>query len=196
QTRWLNLLVTGRYEEAERLVRETMEGAGENLPDALNQAFNMQLGLIALARLDYPAARQFFEVAIGTDEDAAFGMDQILVLTLSALVSRHLGDEATATKRLLVAEREIKRARLNGVDDADIYYSEGALLAMRDEVPAALQKLQQAYDRGFRDLWLLKLDWRLNSLRAEQGFVALESRLDQDIDQANAEIRALSVASL
>ena len=198
KARWLNLLVSGRYEEAERLVRETMMEAGKNLPDSLNQVFNMQLGMIALARLDYPAARQFFEVAIGknADADAVFGTDQILTLTLSAIVSRQLGDEKTADERLLAAERKIKRARLNGVDDAEIYYTEGALLAMRDEVPAALEKLQQAYDRGFRDLWLLQLDWRLNSLREEQTFVALESRLGQDIDQANAEIRALSLASL
>jgi uncharacterized protein HemY len=176
-----------------------MDSAGENVPVALRRMFNEQLGMIAMAREDYPAARQLLEGAIETEEDmgsGGYGSHQVLVLTFAAFVARRLGDEATAEEHLLAAERRIQRERLNGVDDAQIYYTEGALLAMRDEVPAALDKLQQAYDRGFRDLWLLKLDWRLNALRDEPDFAALESRLGQDIDQAWAEIRALNLASL
>ena len=194
--RWLNLLVSKRYEEAERLVRETMADAGDNAPSMLRRSFSMQLGLIALARSDFPAARQYFEEAIGEDEDAAFGADEILVLSLSSLVSSHLGDQETADERLAAAERKIGRARLNGVDDAEIYYNEATLLAMRDQVPEALQKLQQSYERGFRDLWLLELDWRLNNLRREPLFVDLQSQLSLEIDQALAEIRALSLAVL
>ena len=94
------------------------------------------------------------------------------------------------------AERKITRARLNGVDDSEIYYSEAVVLAMRENKTEALRRLQQAYDHGFRDLWLLKLDWRLEGLRDEEQFVELEARIGQDLEQATAEIRSLSMAAL
>jgi hypothetical protein len=115
---------------------------------------------------------------------------------LAALVSGRLGDQQGFDTRLAIAERKIMRARLNGVDDAHIYYTEAALLAMRENNSEALQKLQRAYQLGFRDLWLLRLDWRMDGLREEQQFAELQSRIGQDIEQATAEIRALNVAAL
>ncbi len=193
---WLNLLLSDRLEEGERLVREMMEGAGDEPTTALTHTFNLQLGMIALARQDYPAAGKFLENAFGPEGEGAFDGTEILAITLASLASAKLGDEETAASRLAIAERKITRARLNGVADAEIYYTEAALLAMRENKSEALQKLQQAYDRGFRELWLLKLDWRMEGLRDQEQFVELEARIGQDIEQATAEIRSLSMAAL
>jgi len=193
---WLKLFINRQFEEAERLVREMMDDSGNDVPASLLRMFNMQLGMIALAREDYPAARQFFEGAINPEEEGAYDTDEILTLTLSALVTGRLGDTDTAEKRLREAERKLTRARLNGVDDPYIYYSEAALLAMRDDTAAALGKLQEAYDRGFRDFWLLKLDRRLDALREQEPFVQLKERMAEDINKALAEIQSLGLAAI
>jgi len=193
---WLSLLITGRLEEGGRLVREMMAVVGEESNTALTHNFNLQLGMIALAGQDYPAAAKYLGNAFGPEEDGAFDGTEILAIMLSSLASGKLGDEDTAANRLAMATRKISRARLNGVDNSEIYYTEAALQAMRENKPEALQKLQQAYDRGFRDLWLLKLDWRMDGLRDEPQFVELKSRIGQDIEQATAEIRSLSLADL
>jgi TolB-like protein/Flp pilus assembly protein TadD len=193
---WLNLLLSDRLEEGERLAHELVEGAGDEPTQPMMDTFNMQLGLLALARQDYAAARKFLENAYNPEEEGAFNVDEILAITLASLASAKLGDAATAASRLAEAERKITRARLNGVDDSEIHYSEAVVLAMRDNMPEALNKLQQAYDHGFRDLWLLKLDWRLDGLRHEAQFVELKSRIGKDIEQAMADIRALNLAAL
>jgi len=191
---WLSLLVSGRFEEAERLVRELMADAGDDLPEAMKRKFNLQLGMIELAKNHLPLAAKHLNAAIDDEEEGAYDNDKIITLTLAALVSGKLGQDEEAARSLAKAERIIARARLNGVDDPGIYYSEATILAMNNDVPAALEKLQQAYDRGFRESWLLALDWRLDSIRDQDRFVQLHEQMDQDIEEAVAEIRATPLA--
>ena len=77
----------------------------------------------------------------------------------------------------------------------EIYYDEATVLAMRGNVQAALKKLQQAYDHGFRERWLLALDWRLDSIRNQAPFIDLNARMGRDIDRAMAEIRSTQLAA-
>jgi hypothetical protein len=67
-------------------------------------------------------------------------------------------------------------------------------MALQGDADAALDKLQQAYDRGFRESWMLALDWRLEPLRGKVDFIELKTRMEQDLEQSLAEIRSLSVA--
>jgi hypothetical protein len=91
---------------------------------------------------------------------------------------------------------QVRRARLNGVDDPAIYYTEAIMFALRDNVGPALEKLQQAYDRGFRERWLMDIDRRLDSLRDQPEFIALINQIDDDISRALTEIQSLAVASI
>ncbi len=193
---WLSLLITGRFEEAERLVHEMIEDAGEDPPTAMQQMFNQYLGMIALARKDLPAAAQFLDTVLSEEANNSYDTNEILTLTLASLVSKRLGQEDKAASQLAIAQRKLTRARLNGVDDPDIYYAEATLLVMRSDVPAALDKLQLAYEHGFRNLWLLNLDWRWETIRDEPQFVDLRARMRRDIDGALAEIRTLSLAAI
>ena len=68
--------------------------------------------------------------------------------------------------------------------------------AMQNDPGQALQKLNQAYERGWRERWMLKIDYRLESLHGQEEFIVLQHRLDDDINQALAEIRSVPVASL
>jgi hypothetical protein len=48
--------------------------------------------------------------------------------------------------------------------------------------------LQQAYDRGFRDSFLLAIDRRMDGLRGVPAFAALERKIQDDIGRARSEV--------
>jgi len=191
---WLNLLLSGRFEEAERLSQEMMAAGGEDPPGSVRQMLNLQLGMIALAKSNLPVAARYLNAAYSEEEKQGYDNTEILTLTLASLVSKKLGQDDMAANQLAAAERKVTRARLNGGDDPEIYYAEATILAMRNEVPAALEKLQAAYDRGFRESWLLALDWRLDTIRDQEQFTDILSRMHRDIDHAVAEIRSQQLA--
>jgi uncharacterized protein HemY len=169
---------------------------GENIPPALQRNFDFQLGMIALVQDNYSLAYRLLSAAISGEGKPAYSMDEILTLTLASLAAQMIGNDLEADELLLSANRKVQRARLNGVDDPGIYYSEAVLLVMRNDQQQAMLKLQQAYDRGFREHWLLKIDGRLDSLRDQAEFIALQNRMDDDINRALAEIRSMAVAAL
>jgi TolB-like protein/Flp pilus assembly protein TadD len=195
-TYWKTLMVTRRYEEAETMVREQMARFGSNLPDALRRGFNFQLGMIALVKGDYANARRLLTAAIDDSENPAYNGEQVMAVTLAALATDLIGDSEGAAELLRNAERKIQRGRLNGVDHADIYYSEAVILTMRDESDPALEKLQEAYNRGFREQWVLDIDGRLAPLHDRAEFQMLKNQISEDVQQARAEINAQPVAML
>ena len=195
-TYWMLLLVTKRFEEAERLVRELRAEYDDSIPEQIQRRFDMQLGMLAMIREDFATAREHLTAAISEEDTPAWGGDEIMVLTLASLALEQTGEQQQAESLLTSAERIIRRARLNGVDDPNIYYAEGVLLTLRENHDAALQKLQQAYDRGFREQWVLEVDGRLDPLRDRPEFLLFKDRIEDDLTRALAEIRSLAVASL
>jgi TolB-like protein/Flp pilus assembly protein TadD len=195
-TYWLNLLVTGRLEEAESLVREMIRDAGEDPPESMQRNFHLQLAMLALARGDWTSAESQLVASLDGDDSPGYNMDRIYALSLGSLTATNLDDNELATERLEAAQRDLQRARVNGVNDANIFYSEAALMALQGETEAALGKLQQAYERGFRESWMLTIDWRLKPLRDEVDFIELQSRIERDLELNVAEIRSQSLAAL
>ena len=114
----------------------------------------------------------------------------------ASLALDRTGESEVAGSMLDDAERLIRRARINGVDDPGIYYSEGVLLVLRNLPDEALQKLQLAYERGFREQWMLEVDSRLDPLRDRPEFLVFKERIDDDLNRARAEISSLALASL
>jgi TolB-like protein/Flp pilus assembly protein TadD len=195
-THWMTLMVSKRLEEAELLVRELMAQSGDNLPEPQRRMFQWQLGMIAMEREDYAGARELLLAAISDEDEAAYSGDEVMIITLAALATEQLGESAEAAVLLEKAERKIKRARLNGVDDPNIYYSEAVLLTLRSEPAGAMEKLREAYNRGYREQWVMEIDGRLASLRDIPEFMSLMDQIRDDINQARAEIRSLPLASL
>jgi TolB-like protein/Tfp pilus assembly protein PilF len=195
-THWQVLMAAGRYEEARSLVREMMAEYGESVPPPLQRSFNFQLGMIAMVQDKYSLAHELLSAAISGEGKPAYSKDEIMIVTMASMASRMIGNAEEADERLLTAERKVQRARLNGVDHPGIYYTEAVLLTMRNNPDQAMVKLQQAYDRGFRERWLMQIDGRLDSLRGQPDFIALQNQLDDDINKALTEIRSLSVAAL
>jgi TolB-like protein/Flp pilus assembly protein TadD len=195
-SRWLTLMVSHRYEEAEALVRELKQEFGSELPEAQLRDFNYQLGMIAMVRSDYPQARQFLMAALGEEDQPAYSGHEVTVVTLASLASRLVGEDDQALELLEEAERKVQRGRLNGVDDPGIYYNEAVLLAMRSEPARALQKLREAYEHGFREHWVLEIDGRLAPLHDEPEFITLRERIRDDLANARVEIKSLSLAGI
>jgi hypothetical protein len=119
-----------------------------------------------------------------------------MFMTISSALQSALGNAELAELRLSGAERAVRRARINGLDDANINYTESSIHALRGNTPAALQKLQVAYDRGFRQVWLLEFDRRLDSLRHEPQFLALKEQMERDIFEARRQVESLVIAAL
>jgi TolB-like protein/Flp pilus assembly protein TadD len=195
-TYWSTLMAARRYEEAESLVRELMRQMGEALPASLQRKFNFQLGMIALVRSDFPEARRLLVSAINEEEQPVYSGDGVMVVTLASLASQQVGAVEDAQALLDSAARIIQRGRLNGVDDSGIYYSEAVLLTMRSEPLRAMEKLLEAYDRGFREHWVLEIDGRLDPLRDQPEFGRLMDRISKDLSEARIEIETLAVAAL
>jgi len=193
-THWFTLIVSKRYEEAELLLRDQMAQFGDNMPEALQRRFNFQLGMIAMVRGDPATARDLLMSAISQKDDPAYSGDEVMTVSMAALATELVGEEELAAELLADAERKIRRARLNGVDNPNIYYNEAVLLAMRQEPQKAIGKLNEAYTRGFRELWVLDIDGRLAPLRDMPEFIALMEQIRDDVNKAKAEIKSLAVA--
>jgi len=195
-TRWMALIVARRYEEAELLLRDQMAQFGDSMPEALQRKFNFQLGMIAMLRGDHALARDLLVSAISKEDDPAYSGDEVMTITMAALAAELLGEKEAAAELLAGAERKIKRARLNGVDNPNIYYNEAVLLTMRSEPQKAMEKLREAYSRGFRELWVMDIDGRLAPLRDMPEFITLMEQIREDVSHARAEIHSLTLASL
>ena len=195
-TYWMLLMVSKRFEEAERIVHEMRKEYGDEAPDMVKRRFDFQLGMLAIIRRDYAAARELLTRAISEEENPAWSGDEIMILTLASLALDQTGKPDDAASLLNDAQRLIRKARLNGVDDPNIYYSEGIVLTLQNEPDAALQKLQQAYDKGFRESWVLEVDGRLDPLRERPEFQLFKGQIEDDVTRALTEIRSLSLVSL
>lgn len=188
------LLKQGRLEKAERMVQEQYGDSVEGLPQQLQQFYYFQKGMISLVAGDRETARAFFEQTIDEDSEQTWNGQQIFFVTLSSALQLEAGNRELAEQRLESAERAVRRARINGVDDASIYYTESSIHALRGELSAALESLQLAYEKGFRGIWMLKIDLRLDSLRQEPQFVAIEQQIERDVNQARLEVESFTVA--
>ena len=141
-------------------------------------------------------ARDLIERGIRDDSGQGWSGQQVFFMTLSSALQMDAGNAELAEQRLTNAERAVRRARINGMDNADIYYTESSIHALRGKSGAALQSLQTAYDRGFRGIWMLEVDLRMESLHQEPEFVAIKQQIERDIAQARSEVETLTIAAL
>jgi len=190
------LLQQGRYEKAERLLSEQFGDSIDELPEQLQQYYYFQKGMVSLAAGDKDAARNYFENAIRDDSDQVWNGEQVLYATILSALHFEAGNTVLAEQRLVSAQRSVRRARVNGVDDAFIYYTESSIHALRGELSAALESLQTAYDRGFRGAWLLEVDLRLAALHDDPKFTAIKEQIAKDMVEARTEIESLALVIL
>jgi hypothetical protein len=190
------LLRQNRLEKAARLLQEQYGDSVEDLPQQLQQDYYFKKSLISLVAGDRDAVRGLIEQTIGDDSEQDWNRDQILFMTFSSALQGEAGNTELAEQRLARAERAIRRARLNGADDADMYYMESSIHALRGQPQAALESLQTAYEKGFREIWLLDIDMRLESIHQEPRYLAIRQQIERDIAQARSEVESFIIAAL
>jgi tetratricopeptide (TPR) repeat protein len=192
---WL-LLRKGRLEKANSLLLEQYGNDIDVLPEKVQQLYYFQKGLVSLVAGDKESARNFLEQALNDDSDQSWDGDQVFFVTMSSALNGEMGNAEVAEARLAKAEQMVRRARINGLDDAWIYYTESSIHALRGQPAEALDNLQLAYDRGFRELWPLEMDLRLASVRDEPRFIAIREQIEKDLEEARLEVNSLSLARL
>jgi TolB-like protein/Flp pilus assembly protein TadD len=190
------LLREGRLEKAERLVQEQYGDSPDDLPQQLRQYYYFQKSMIGMVAGDKQTAMNLLEETIDEDSEQSWNGQQIFYVTLLSALQFDAGNTELAEQGLTSAERAVRRARINGVDDASIYYTESSIQALRGDSDTALNSLQIAYDKGFRGDWMLKMDLRLDSLRQEPQFVAIQQQIEKDINQARVQVQSFAVAQL
>jgi TolB-like protein/Tfp pilus assembly protein PilF len=190
------LIKQGRIEKAAQLLKEQFGDSVAGLPEKMQQHYYFQKGLIAMLSGDLDTARDLMELSIQDDSEQTWNSQQMMFLTISSALQKSAGNSELAEARLSSAERAVRRARINGVDDAQIYYMESSIHALRGRPQAALESLQIAYERGFRGIWFLGIDLRLESLQQEPEFVAIKEKIERDIFQARSEVESFIVAVL
>ncbi|MDX1461069.1 MAG: tetratricopeptide repeat protein [Xanthomonadales bacterium] len=188
------MLVSGRLEEAERVVNEQYGSDIEALPDRFRRFYHFQIGMINVIRGDLDLGRDHMEQALSFEEERNFDGNQMFMLTMASSLNAALGAKDRAAEHLNLAERQVRRARLNGVDDPGIYYTESSIFVQRGEYQRAIDALRAAYERGWRQGWVLELDTRLDPIRNDPGFVEIQRQVQQDISSARAEVLSQQVA--
>ena len=183
------LLIERRVEDAEQMILRLFGNDVASLSDGYQRTYHYFMGLLSAVKSEFPSTRDHFELVIDPVEGQLFDRNQIFVLTTASLINNHLGEAGTAEEQLLTAERVVGHARINGIDNADIYYSVTSLFALRGDRERALQTLWQAYDRGFRQNWLLENDGRIDNLRDEPAFSAIRKQIANDIKQARIQVQ-------
>lgn len=189
------LLIAQRVDEAQAMMGRIFPEDVTVLPEGFQRTYHYFMGLITALRQDYPQMREHFERVIDPAEDQLYDRNQVFVITTAALLNMAMGDVEKAEEQLLTAERVVGHARINGIENSEIYYSFTSLFAMRGETGKALQTLQQAYDKGFRLGWLLEADGRMDTIRGEPAFLAIQAHIADDIERSRAEVRGLATTS-
>jgi TolB-like protein/DNA-binding winged helix-turn-helix (wHTH) protein/Flp pilus assembly protein TadD len=189
------LMLEGRVAEAARLKDNLFPEDISWLPDAIQRTYHQQTGFLHLVKEEWPLARDHLELALNPAETKLYDDDQVITLTFVALLHRGMGDEELAEQRLQMAERVIGHARVNGIEDAASYYQVACIFALRGDKQRALHALQEAYDKGWRQLWALDIDGRLDLLREEPAFQKFRDLLAGDVATATEEIRVLRAAA-
>lgn len=187
------MLVSSRMEEAERMVKEQFDQDISTLPEQFQRFYHFQLGLIDLLNGEFQSARDRLVQAINPDETQQFDGNQMMSILLVSYLDEKLGDSDAAIEGLATAERVVRRARINGIDHAYIYYTESSIHALRGEAQQAIASLREAYNRGWRDNWLLQMDGRMEILWDEPEFIAIKQQIEDDVSRARAEVLAEKV---
>ena len=175
------------------MVKEQFDQDINTLPEQFQRFYHFQMGLISLLNGEFRSARDSLVQAINPDETQQFDGSQMMSILMVSYLNEKLGDSDAAIEGLATAERAVRRARINGIDHAYIYYTESSIHALRGESQQAIASLREAYNRGWRDNWLLEMDGRMEILWDEPEFIAIKQQIEDDVSRARAEVLAEKV---
>ena len=134
------------------------------------------------------------KLALDPSESQLLNDNKFFVLTMLSALHTRFGDPELGEQYLQTAERVVGHARLNGIDDGDIYYLVSCLFALRDEKERAIQSLQQASEKGWHRYWLFENDIRFSSIENEPKYMAILKNLADARQVARSEVQSIRSA--
>ena len=174
------LFASGRVDEMRR------ELTSDELLDANNPQQNQayrnnqyRRGLVELLSTNVAESLEYFERSKAAHDEFLPDGDTIALLSMMASAQQRLGLEEAAAENLDIVERLVTRARSSGFNVPEMYYVEAINASLRGETEDGLAKLEQAYEEGFRRLWLVQIDFRLDPLRNNNRFESFVAKLEQ-----------------
>lgn len=161
-------LRAGRLEAAQRRLEEAIAA----YPDAT--AFRDELAEVLRRQGDLAAARDVLEQSTRMPG----GKFVSSWLSLVTILDRQ-GESERVAAMLERLEASCQDAVVMGEEHADLRLWLAAIYGLRRQTRVALSWLDEAVDRGFSDLEMLRSDPRLDTLRSETAFAELVARVAQ-----------------
>ena len=176
------LLASGRVDEMRR------DFTGVELLDANNpqqkQAYRndqFRRGLVELLSAKNAESLGYFERSKAAYDEFLPDGDTLVLLSMMTVAQQRLGRSDEASENIVLMQRLVTRARSSGFNIPEMFYIEAITAALGGDVDAGLTKLEQAFEGGFRRLWLVEIDIRLDSLRSDRRFGSFVERLEQAV---------------
>lgn len=174
------LLASGRVDEMRRELT-SVELLDANNPRQRVAYRNDQFrrGLVELLSGHNERSLGYFERSKAAYDEFVPNSSAIDLLSIMTVAQQREGLLEAAQENLELLDRLVARARSSGFDMPDLYYTEAVTAALRGDVEAGIVKLEQAYAGGFRKLWLVQIDFRLDTLRDNTQFISFVDKLEQ-----------------
>lgn len=174
-------MLMGRHDESRTLCASVLQTP---IPRARNLC-----GFGALVAGDLGAAERLLDEDWREDPRARFGPFTFAAsATHLAWIRDQAGRHEDALALLADSERTTRTLLDAGNEHWALAYNLAAIAVIRDDRDAALDWLDEAYVRGFRNYRLLELDPVLRSLAAEPRFDALARSMRRDFDALAREL--------
>lgn len=182
----------GYMEFADRVFQLVDASPGEDL-SSFEKSYVFWYGkALLLQRRDQEAA-DIFSWALGGDEGIArITYDGIGYLKYLAKAYRRIGRDDEARELLEHARELVLTARDNGWSTPVLFVRLAEIEALLGEIDSALQNLNTAIDKGFRDLPWLRYNVFFEDLQEHAEMRRLQSVVRAEVEAERAELEALA----
>lgn len=145
-------------------------------------------GLVEMLSANSAESLGYFERSKAAHNEFLPNLETLDLLSLMVVVQQRQGLHEAAEENLGLLDRLVARARSSGINIPEMYYIEAITAALRGDIDNGLAKLEQAYAGGFRRLWLVDIDSRLDTLRDNDRFRSFVAKLEQALDTEREQV--------
>jgi len=176
------LLGSGRVDELKREFSSVEVLDANNPQQAL--AFRhdqFRRGLVGVITGNNVDALAYFERSKQTYDEFLADGNTITLLSMMAVAQQRLSHQEAALASLEILQRLVTTARSGGINVPEMFYIEAINASLSGDVEDGFNKLEQAFEVGFRKLWLVEIDFRLDGLRSDSRFSSFIGKLEQAV---------------
>ena len=190
------LLLTGNTVAIEESVARALSAEGAE-GDARDPRFLLRWGGMAAlfdGRFNVASERLADLLDIDRDGEADPTMHRLEIMSL--LARAYQGQQLTqrVSNVLAAAQTLATQVRGRGVAIPYLAYLEACVAALAGDASTTMDRLQAAYDSGWRDAWSLENDVRLVTMRHRSDFQGFTETVKSDVALARSQLAGSTVA--